>query len=174
VLFNRCAAAAQVPARLAPTQSHCSRRRWQGPDKFWPRITSPIGMRPAVTPKTTTDLAFRLVIHLVEPPAGIEPATPSLPWNYREPLCGTASPQVTRDRRCQSYAFSRRDVLRSPNSLWTAADAQATPRCRTPDPGAAQSVECTSSSGGGRVVLARCSCSATVGAQHTRAVGSDG
>src|SRR4029450_2027397 len=29
---------------------------------------------------------FVLVIGLVEPPAGIEPATPSLPWNHRKPL----------------------------------------------------------------------------------------
>ena len=47
--------------------------------------------------------AFALVIGLVEPPAGIEPATPSLPWNHQEPLCGTPFPQLTPDRRGQSY-----------------------------------------------------------------------
>ena len=31
---------------------------------------------------------------MVEPPAGIEPATPSLPWNHREPLCEPAFSQV--------------------------------------------------------------------------------
>jgi hypothetical protein len=38
----------------------------------------------------------------VEPRAGIEPATPSLPWNHREPLCEPPFPQVTPDRRGQS------------------------------------------------------------------------
>src|SRR5215216_85002 len=32
--------------------------------------------------------AFALVSAVVEPPAGIEPATPSLPCNHQEPLCG--------------------------------------------------------------------------------------
>src|SRR5215217_4239911 len=49
----------------------------------------------------------------VEPPAGIEPATPSLPWNHREPLCGAPFPQVTPDRRGQSYRFSSGEVMRS-------------------------------------------------------------
>jgi hypothetical protein len=43
--------------------------------------------------------AFALVSACVEPPAGIEPATPSLPWNHREPLCGPALSQVACDRR---------------------------------------------------------------------------
>jgi hypothetical protein len=30
--------------------------------------------------------------HLCGAPAGIEPATPSLPWNHQEPLCGTPFP----------------------------------------------------------------------------------
>jgi hypothetical protein len=46
-------------------------------------------------------------------PAGIEPATPSLPWNHREPLCGTPFPQVAPDRRGQSYRFSFGKVMRS-------------------------------------------------------------
>ena len=46
--------------------------------------------------------AFPLVSLGVEPPAGIEPATPSLPWNHQEPLCGPPSSQVAPDRRCQS------------------------------------------------------------------------
>jgi len=50
---------------------------------------------------------------VVEPPAGIEPATPSLPWNYQEPLCGTPFSQVTLDRRCDSYRFSFGEVMRS-------------------------------------------------------------
>jgi hypothetical protein len=49
----------------------------------------------------------------VEPPAGIEPATPSLPWNHREPLCGPAFPQVTPDHKGQSYRFSSSAVMRS-------------------------------------------------------------
>jgi hypothetical protein len=49
----------------------------------------------------------------VEPPAGIEPATPSLPWNHQEPLCGPPFPQVTPDRRGRSYRFSCGLVMRS-------------------------------------------------------------
>jgi hypothetical protein len=49
----------------------------------------------------------------VEPPAGIEPATPSLPWNHQEPLCEPLFPQVTPDRRGQSYRFSFGQVMRS-------------------------------------------------------------
>jgi hypothetical protein len=49
----------------------------------------------------------------VEPPAGIEPATPSLPWNHREPLCGPPFPQVTPDRQGQSYRFSSGEGMRS-------------------------------------------------------------
>jgi len=37
----------------------------------------------------------------VQPPAGIEPATPSLPWNHQEPLCGPPFPQVTLDRQAK-------------------------------------------------------------------------
>jgi hypothetical protein len=32
-------------------------------------------------------------------PAGIEPATPSLPWNHQEPLCEPPFPQVALDRK---------------------------------------------------------------------------
>jgi hypothetical protein len=49
---------------------------------------------------------------VVERPAGIEPATPSLPWNHQEPLCGTLFAQVTPDRRGQSYRFSFGEVMR--------------------------------------------------------------
>ena len=52
----------------------------------------------------------------VEPPAGIEPATPSLPWNHQEPLCGPPFPQVAPDRRGQSYRFCFGEVMRSPIS----------------------------------------------------------
>jgi hypothetical protein len=36
---------------------------------------------------------------LVEPPARIEPATPSLPWILHSPLCRPAFPQLAGDRR---------------------------------------------------------------------------
>jgi hypothetical protein len=52
----------------------------------------------------------------VEPPAGIEPATPSLPWNHQEPLCGTPFPQVAPDRKGRSYGFSFAEVMRSLSS----------------------------------------------------------
>jgi len=50
-------------------------------------------------PQERESPAFALVITLVEPPAGIEPATPSLPWNHQEPLCEPPFPQVTPDRK---------------------------------------------------------------------------
>src|SRR5918996_3895721 len=57
---------------------------------------------------------------VVEPPAGIEPATPSLPWNHQEPLCGPPFPQVAPDRRGRSYRFSFGEVMRSlPASSWS-------------------------------------------------------
>src|SRR5918996_1901428 len=50
---------------------------------------------------------------VVEPPAGIEPATPSLPWNHQEPLCGPPFSQVAPTARLKlwvlvgpRYAFS--------------------------------------------------------------------
>jgi hypothetical protein len=46
--------------------------------------------------------AFALFSAYVEPPAGIEPATPSLPWNHQEPLCGPPFPQLTLDRQGRS------------------------------------------------------------------------
>jgi hypothetical protein len=64
-------------------------------------------------PRTPLRPAFVLVIGLVEPPAGIEPATPSLPWNHQEPLCGPPFPQLAPDRRGQSYRFSCGEVMRS-------------------------------------------------------------
>ena len=51
--------------------------------------------------------------HLCGAPAGIEPATPSLPWNHREPLCDPPFPQLTPDRRGRSYRFSFDEVIRS-------------------------------------------------------------
>jgi hypothetical protein len=53
---------------------------------------------------------------VVEPPAGIEPATPSLPWNHREPLCEPPYPQLTPDRKGESYRFSCGQVMCSPSS----------------------------------------------------------
>jgi hypothetical protein len=44
--------------------------------------------------KTQPDLWF-----LVEPPAGIEPATPSLPWIGSQAPCYPASSQVIRHRK---------------------------------------------------------------------------
>jgi len=69
--------------------------------------------------------AFALVRLGVEPPAGIEPATPSLPWNHQEPLCGTPFPQVAPDRRGRSYRFSFGEDMRSLSShvpvVWPAS-----------------------------------------------------
>jgi hypothetical protein len=64
-------------------------------------------------PQTRNRPAFPLVSLGMEPPAGIEPATPSLPWNHQEPLCGPPFPQVAPDRRGQSYRFSFGEVMRS-------------------------------------------------------------
>ena len=58
--------------------------------------------RPAPNAKMTS---VRAGHRLVEAPAGIEPATPSLPWNHREPLCRSPFSQVVCDRRTQSYRF---------------------------------------------------------------------
>jgi hypothetical protein len=69
---------------------------------------------------------------VVEPPAGIEPATPSLPWNHREPLCGTPFPQLTPDRRHQSYRFSFGQVMRSLQSRLIAAGVGHHPAQRSP------------------------------------------
>ena len=44
----------------------------------------------------------------VEPPAGIEPATPSLPWIGGQAPCYPAFSQVAGDRGCRSYVLSRR------------------------------------------------------------------
>jgi hypothetical protein len=61
----------------------------------------------------------------VEPPAGIEPATPSLPWNHQEPLCEPPFPQLTPDRKARSYRFSFGEVMRSLSSrvlvVWPAS-----------------------------------------------------
>jgi hypothetical protein len=83
-------------------------------------------------PLTRNRSAFALVIGLVEPPAGIEPATPSLPWNHREPLCGTPFPQLTPDRRHQSYRFSFGQVMRSLQSRLIAAGVGHHPAQRSP------------------------------------------
>ena len=63
--------------------------------------------------RTLKQPAFALVRAYVEPPAGIEPATPSLPWNHQEPLCEPPFPQVAADRRGQSYGFSFGEGMRS-------------------------------------------------------------
>ena len=63
--------------------------------------------------RTPQQPSFPLVSACVEPPAAIEPATPSLPWNHREPLCGPPFPQVRPDRKGRSYRFSSGEVMRS-------------------------------------------------------------
>jgi hypothetical protein len=60
-------------------------------------------------------------------PAGIEPATPSLPWNHQEPLCGRSFSQVVPDRQGRSYWFSFGQVMRS-LKLHPGRVVQATPR----------------------------------------------
>ena len=79
-------------------------------------------------PQTRRWPAFALVIGLVEPPAGIEPATPSLPWNHREPLCGPPFPQVPSDRRGRSYRFSFSEVMRSLSNQVLSIAGEATIR----------------------------------------------
>ena len=76
--------------------------------------------------------AFPLVSRYMEPPAGIEPATPSLPWNHQEPLCEPPFPQVTPDRRGRSYRFSFGQVMRSLQSRLIAAGAGHHPAQRPP------------------------------------------
>src|SRR5262245_45121564 len=44
---------------------------------------------------------------LVEPPGGIEPPTPSLPWISLSPLCAPRFPQVAGDCRPPSYVLCR-------------------------------------------------------------------
>src|ERR671910_3614729 len=80
-----------LSARHAPVQHHPERQDHQH--------------HPFDRPPTQNGPAFALVSFCVEPPAGIEPATPSLPWNHQEPLCGPAFSQVTLDRKGQSYGF---------------------------------------------------------------------
>jgi hypothetical protein len=46
-------------------------------------------------------------------PGGIEPPTPSSPWNHQEPLCGPRFSQVTLDRQGRSYGFCFDAVMRS-------------------------------------------------------------
>jgi hypothetical protein len=98
------------------------------------RPTSPV--RP---PQTWNWPAFPLVSLGVEPPAGIEPATPSLPWNHQEPLCEPPFPQVTPDRQGQSYRFSFSEVMRSLSAMLSQRCSChrrkfSTPRGRTPPP----------------------------------------
>ena len=73
----------------------------------------PIRMWSATTAPGDDSPAFALVGAYVEPPAGIEPATPSLPWNHQEPLCGSPFSQVGLDRRGGRYRFFFDEVMRS-------------------------------------------------------------
>ena len=71
----------------------------------------------------------------MEPPAGIEPATPSLPWNHQEPLCEPPFPQVTPDRQGRRYRFSFATVMRSLSSrvlvVWPASQQRRLKRRST-------------------------------------------
>jgi hypothetical protein len=87
---------------------------------------------PSNRPRTGGCPAFALVSAYVEPPAGIEPATPSLPWNHQEPLCEPPFPQVAPDRRGRSYRFSFGQVMRSLQSRLIAAGAGHHPTQRSP------------------------------------------
>ena len=60
-----------------------------------------------------------------------EPATPSLPWNHREPLCGPPYPQVALDRRGRSYGFSFDEGMRSPRVIPVVTSARLS-GCRWP------------------------------------------
>ena len=53
----------------------------------------------------------------MEPPAGIEPATPSLPWIGGQAPCYPAYLQVTRYRKGRSYGASWRAYLAARHSL---------------------------------------------------------
>jgi hypothetical protein len=64
---------------------------------MWSATTAPGGDSPA----------FALVSLGVEPPAGIEPATPSLPCISGSPSCEPAFLQVAADRRMSSYVLCR-------------------------------------------------------------------
>ena len=65
---------------------------------MWSAPTAPDGDSPA----------FPLVSTYVEPPAGIEPETPSLPWIGGQAPCYPAYLQVTRYRKGRSYGASWR------------------------------------------------------------------
>ena len=79
-----------------------------------PSNTPRLPMSPGQSsPERQDDQRLRWSSRLVEPPAGIEPATPSLPWNHQEPLCEPPFPQVAPDRRGRSYRFSSDEVMRS-------------------------------------------------------------
>jgi hypothetical protein len=54
---------------------------------------------------------------VVEPPAGIEPATPSLPWIGGAPPCHPPSSQVARNRKWHSYGLSRQARSWSPRTV---------------------------------------------------------
>src|SRR4029434_5194004 len=67
------------------------------------RLTTSLPRQTGPTPKMTSVAAGQ---DLCGAPAGIEPATPSLPWNHQEPLCEPPFAQVTPDRRGGSDRFS--------------------------------------------------------------------
>src|SRR4030095_1994201 len=88
---------------------------------------------------------------LVEPPAGIEPETPSLPWISPPPPCPPAVPQVAWHRNCRSYGVSSR--LRaaggSRRRSWTVPTAMREAPCTTercPRPGRNPCTTCSTPS----------------------------
>jgi hypothetical protein len=70
------------------------------------RIPIPIRRWSATTAPDGDSPAFRLVRAYVEPPAGIEPATPSLPRIGGQAPCYATSSQLTIDRGGRRYVLS--------------------------------------------------------------------
>ena len=113
-----CRRADKVLERARPEPERLTREVLSirhAPVQHHPNATQTSVARSTGTPDAQLT-AFPLVSPCVEPPAGIEPATPSLPWNHQEPLCGPPFPQLTPDRSGQSYRFSFGEVMRSPTN----------------------------------------------------------
>jgi hypothetical protein len=89
-----------------PSSGEDPRPRWQTA-WYLPRST-----RTPPSPRSSQRPRGRLVLPIFIP-QGWPPAMSHLPWNHREPLCGPPYPQVTADRRGQSYGFSLGEDMRS-------------------------------------------------------------
>jgi hypothetical protein len=83
-------------------------RRAVQPNRSAHRRSGPIrtGMGPPRCPKLHLTQRLRWSVWGVEPPAGIEPATPSLPWIGGPAPCYRASSQLAAHRGCPSYGLS--------------------------------------------------------------------